>query len=64
MENEVLKLVDFGSAQPLSKDPPEDDEKCVFDIEFSAPELILSSNAVSTSADLWSTGVILYVCLR
>ena len=65
----LVKLIDFGSAQQAS-DPPSSPEggngiadANVGSPEFLAPEVI-SNGPLGTYTDMWGFGVLLYVALR
>ena len=66
-----IKLIDFGSAQvianhfhrPASTNPLNSGGGGSSSLEFLAPEVI-SGGPVAPYTDMWSVGVILYVCLR
>ncbi|CAN7990903.1 unnamed protein product, partial [Ixodes hexagonus] len=58
--SEVLKLVDFGDARRVLAAPCK--LTLVGNPEFAAPEII-KHGSVTTRADLWSSGVLLYALL-
>ena len=65
--SKAVKLIDFGSAQQVSSGglhrSPKQAQTSGSSLEFSAPEVI-SGGPVAAYTDMWSVGVIIYVCLR
>ena len=68
LEGDTLKLIDFGSAQTVSPASgglhrSQHQQQNSASLEFSAPEVV-SGGPVAAYTDMWSLGVIIYVCLR
>ncbi|CAD5119228.1 DgyrCDS7861 [Dimorphilus gyrociliatus] len=67
-KHDSLKLSDFGVATDNLNDPRALgiiwSTTFVGNLQYAAPEVLLQREYVATKADLWSIGIVLYVCLR
>ena len=58
----LVKILDFGVAELMAKRSPENPYQLCGTLEYLAPEVFMGSSEPTPQSDLYSVGVVAYVC--